>query len=129
MLPEPEEDMIREPAGIHWLLRHVLLLLALFTWLCLPSVASQSASGSWPMLNLDPGARRYSPLTQITPANVHHLKVAWIYHMKPAPAAGSAPDYAWRPSEDQPLVVGNTMFVVTPYSRVVALDPATGKEK
>ena len=27
---------------------------------------------------------RYSPLTQITPANVSQLKVAWVYHMKPA---------------------------------------------
>src|SRR6202008_1729512 len=51
------------------------------------------------------------------------------YHMRPAPPAGSAPNNAWRLSEDQPLVVGNTMFVVTPYSRVVALDPATGREK
>jgi quinoprotein glucose dehydrogenase len=71
--------MAREYAGIDSLLRHVLLLLALFTWVRLPSVASQSASGSWPMVNLDPGATRYSPLTQITPANVAHLKVAWIY--------------------------------------------------
>jgi quinoprotein glucose dehydrogenase len=81
------------------------------------------------MINLDPGATRYSPLAQITPANVRHLKVAWIYHMKPAPATGTAPDNGWRPSEDQPLVVGNTMFVVTPYGRVVALDPVTGREK
>ena len=31
-----------------------------------------------------PGGTRYSPLTQITPANVSQLKVAWVYHMKPA---------------------------------------------
>ena len=121
--------MTRQSTGIDSRLRHVLLLLALFAWVRLPSVASQSASGSWPMVNLDPGARRYSPLNQITPENVGHLKVAWIYHMKPAPGAGSVPDNAWRISEDQPLVVGNTMFVVTPYSRIVALDPATGTEK
>ena len=82
------------------------------------------------MVNLDSGAARYSPLTQITTENVSHLKVAWVYHMKPAPAPGaSAPATALRPSEDQPLVIGNTMFVVTPYNRVVALDPATGREK
>src|SRR5579864_1910798 len=121
--------MIRGPAGIDSLFRHVVLLLALFTWFRLPSIASQSDSGSWPMVNLDAGATRYSRLSQITAANVGHLKVAWIYHMKPAPAAGSAPDNAWRLSEDQPLMVGNTMFVVTPYSRVVALEPATGKER
>ena len=81
------------------------------------------------MVNRDPGATRYSPLAQVTTANVDHLKVAWIYHMKPASAAGAAPNAALRPSEDQPLVVGNTMFVVTPYSRVVALDSSTGREK
>jgi quinoprotein glucose dehydrogenase len=32
-------------------------------------------------------------------------------------------------SEDQPLVVGQTMYVATPYSRVVALDSATGREQ
>ena len=120
--------MTRRPAGIHCLLRYGLLLLALFTWMRVPSVGSQSASGSWPMVNLDSGATRYSRLAQITTANVKYLKVAWIYHMKPAPAAG-APEKALRPSEDQPLVVGNTMFVVTPYGRVVALDSATGREK
>jgi quinoprotein glucose dehydrogenase len=81
--------MKREPTGIETFVRHIVLLLALFAWLRLPSVASQSASGSWPMINVDPGGTRYSPLAQITPANVDHLKVAWIYHMKPAPAAGS----------------------------------------
>ncbi len=129
VLSEPEEDMTREPAAIDSCLRYVLVLLALFIWLRLPSVASQNASGSWPMVNLDSGAGRYSPLTQITSANVSRLKVAWIYHMKPAPAPGGPPGSGLRPSEDQPLVIGNTMFVVTPYSRVVALDPATGKEK
>ena len=71
----------------------------------------------------DPGGTRYSPLTQITPANVNQLKVAWVYHMRP-PGSTSL-----HPSEDQPLVVGPTMYVVTPYSRVVALDAATGHEQ
>jgi quinoprotein glucose dehydrogenase len=121
--------MAREPAIAVSLPGKVLLLLALVAWLRPHSVASQSAPGSWPMVNLDPGATRYSALAQITTANVDHLKVAWIYHMKPGPLGGSATDAALRMSEDQPLVVGNTMFVVTPYSRVVALDSATGREK
>jgi quinoprotein glucose dehydrogenase len=129
VLSQPEEDMTREPAGLNLLLRNLLLLVALFVALRLPSIASQGESGSWPMVNLDSGAMRYSPLREITTANVGRLRVAWVYHMKPAPAAGAAPENAWRPSEDQPLVVGGTMFVVTPYSRVVALNPASGKEK
>jgi quinoprotein glucose dehydrogenase len=78
---------------------------------------------NWPMPGRDHGGTRYSPLTQIMPANVNQLKVAWVYHMKPA---GST---SLHPSEDQPLVVGPTMYVVTPYSRVVALDAATGHEQ
>jgi quinoprotein glucose dehydrogenase len=80
-------------------------------------------AADWPMPGRDPGGTRFSPLTQITPANVSRLKVAWVYHMKPQASA------AFRPSEDQPLVVGRTMYVVTPYSRVVALDAATGREQ
>lgn len=126
--------MTGKPAVAASRLGKILLLLVLFTSLRLPLGASQHADGSWPGINFDPGATRYSPLAQITAANVGHLKVAWVYHMKPghmkpAPAMGSGPDGLLRPSEDQPLVVGNTMFVVTPYSRVVALDSSTGKEK
>jgi len=84
---------------------------------------AKDTGANWPMPGRDPGSTRYSPLTQITPANVNQLKVAWVYHMKPA---GSA---SLHPSEDQPLVVGPTMYVVTPYSRVVALDAATGHEQ
>jgi quinoprotein glucose dehydrogenase len=121
--------MTSGPSAIHSHAKHGLLLLVLLVFVRFPSGASQDAAGSWPMVNLDPGAMRYSPLAQITPANVNHLKVAWVYHMKPATAPGTVTYNAWRPSEDQPLVVGDTMFVVTPYSRVVALDPSTGREK
>ena len=84
----------------------------------------RTPAANWPMPGRDPGGTRYSPLTQITPANVSQLKVAWVYHMKPAGSGTSL-----HPSEDQPLVVGPTMYVVTPYSRVVALDAATGREQ
>jgi quinoprotein glucose dehydrogenase len=82
-------------------------------------------AANWPMPGRDPAGTRYSPLTQITPANVRQLKVAWVYHMKPAGSGSNG----LHPSEDQPLVVGPTMYVVTPYSRVVALDSATGREQ
>ena len=89
------------------------------------------------MVGHDPGGDRYSPLTQITPANVRDLRVAWVYHMKPsakadashAGADSSSTGTGLHQSEDQPLVIGQTMYVVTPYSRVVALDSATGQEK
>src|ERR1700747_3566007 len=76
----------------------------------------------WPNYGNDRGAQRYSPLTQITPANVTSLKVAWTYHMKPADATRVAT------TETTPLVVGNIMYLGSPYGHIVALDATTGKE-
>src|SRR4051812_8301629 len=45
-----------------------------------------ASSKEWPTYNHDPGGMRFSPLTQVTPANVNQLKVAWVYHLKPAGA-------------------------------------------
>jgi quinoprotein glucose dehydrogenase len=101
----------------------LLLLLPVLYALAAHESASLESAANWPMPGRDPGGTRYSPLKQITAANVNQLKVAWVYHMKPA---GSE---RLHPSEDQPLVVGPTMYVVTPYSRVVALDAATGREQ
>lgn len=106
--------------------------------------------GDWPNVHNDPGAMRHSPLTQITPANVGRLKVAWTYHMQ-TPEARAAAEAAQkaqglngtgaqlprgrqsptglRPSESIPLVIGDTMYFGTPYGRIVALDAATGREK
>src|SRR6266851_3297309 len=82
-----------------------------------------AASSEWPTYGHDPGGMRFSPLLQITPANVSHLKVAWTYHMKSA--SGSA---RFASSEVTPLVVNGTMYLATPYYRVVAVEPTTGKE-
>src|SRR5579872_3103511 len=88
--------------------------------------------GNWPMTGGDPAGMRYSTLNQITPSNVKKLRIAWIYHMKPHGNAGATPDSPgltfarYHLSEDQPLVVGPTMYVATPYSEIVALDSASG---
>ena len=108
------------------------------------------ASNEWPTYGHDSGGMRFSPLKQLTPANVSGLDVAWVYHMRPAPAAAEAagrgadipPVDAPPPpgrgrgrggtgfsaSQSTPLVVNGTMYLATPYFRVVALDATTGKE-
>src|SRR5581483_8630932 len=66
----------------------------------------------WPLPGRDAQGTRYSPLTEITPDNVKNLKVAWTF------STGFA-----RGFEGQPLVVNNTMYVVTPWPNwVFALD-------
>ena len=69
-------------------------------------------AGEWHMPAGDYASSRYSELAQITPANAKNLHVAWTF------STG-----VLRGHEGQPLVVDNTMYIVTPYPNVAyALD-------
>ena len=103
--------------------------------------SAAAASTEWPTYGHDSGGLRFSPVTQLTPANAARLQVAWVYHMRP-PAPSSPPAEApqgrgegrgrygsrFLVSQTTPLVINGVMFLTTPYGRVVALDPTTGKE-
>ena len=91
--------------------------------LAVPAFAASNAD--WTSNNRDSGAQRFATLTQITPANVAGLRQAWVYHMKPADSTSSRKLV----SEAIPIVVGNVMYLPTPYGKVVALDASTGQEK
>ena len=78
----------------------------------------------WSASNYDQSANRYSPLTQITPANVSTLQRAWSIHLKPAGYSGKL-----LVDEAIPIVIGNTMYVGSPYGAVIALDATSGAEK
>ncbi len=107
--------------------------------LALLAPAAALAQTDWPTYGHDPGGARYSPLAQINTENVTKLVRAWTYHMKPADADSAAAPArgrgrgrgrggAGRSWEATPIVVGGVMYMSTPYGRVVALDPETGKE-
>src|SRR6516165_2557995 len=78
----------------------------------------------WPATNYNQGANRYSPLTQITAKNVGTLQRVWSIHLKPADFTGPM-----REDEAIPIVIGNTMYLASPYGVVMALDATTGAEK
>jgi PQQ-dependent dehydrogenase (methanol/ethanol family) len=72
-------------------------------------------AGEWQAPAGDYSSSRYSDLDQITPENVKGLHAAWTF------STG-----VLRGHEGQPLVIGSTMYVVTPYPNVsYALDLAT----
>src|SRR5882672_6643413 len=78
------------------------------------AVAHAGPPGEWQMPAGDYASSRYSTLNSITPANAHNLHASWTF------STG-----VLRGHEGQPLVVGNTMYVVTPYPNVsYALDLA-----
>ena len=95
--------------------------------LVVPGLFAQSNKtppGDWPMFNRDLASTRYSPLTQITPANVAKLTQVWSYRLQPSNfrfgTAGGA-------AEVVPIVISGVMYIST-QTRVVALNPESGKE-
>jgi len=78
--------------------------------LCLPMLQGTPSpdDGQWTMPGKDYAATRYSRLTQITAANAPRLRALWSF------STGVLGGH-----EGQPLVVGHTMYVVTPYPNVL----------
>ncbi|UCC81929.1 MAG: pyrroloquinoline quinone-dependent dehydrogenase [Gemmatimonadota bacterium] len=81
----------------------------------------------WPAYGGDANGTRYSPLTQITVENVKHLEVAWV-HQTGDVSDGSR--YRRKSAfEATPILFEGLLYVSTPFSRVIALDPQTGAER
>ncbi|HLK22383.1 MAG TPA: pyrroloquinoline quinone-dependent dehydrogenase [Bryobacteraceae bacterium] len=90
--------------------------------------ATLSAQTDWPVYGHDAGGLRYSPLKQINPANVSKLQRAWTYHTGELPPPKTEDSPRAIAFEATPLMIGNTLYVSTQSNRVIALDPATGRE-
>ena len=102
-------------------------------------------TADWPSWGGDEGGQRHTAATQITPQNVRHLKVAWIYRIGEAPLApahpteqaearrmlakGLTPSSYYLPAlEATPVLGGGRLYLCSATNRVVALDPESGHE-
>jgi len=95
-----------------------------------PEIPSGGPTSEWEVYGASPGGARYSPLTQITPANVDRLEIAWTYHTGDVSEGGEGAPAANASSfQATPIVVEGTLYLPTAFSRVVALDPETGEER
>ena len=83
--------------------------------------ADQPAEGDWPAWGRSNAGTRYSPLQQITPANVATLQLARQFR------TGDMPNKRWG-AETTPLKVGDRLYLCTARNRLIALDAASGKE-
>ena len=107
-------------------MRFVFLLLSALTAACTSDskgrvavadarIGTPTADGSpaeWSMPAGDYANSRYSTLDEITSGNASRLRAAWTF------STG-----VLRGHEGQPLVIGNTMYIITPYPNVAyALD-------
>ncbi|HEY3827008.1 MAG TPA: PQQ-binding-like beta-propeller repeat protein [Bryobacteraceae bacterium] len=73
----------------------------------------------WLSYGLTPGETRYSPLNQINTGNVDRLGLAWSYDI--GSGGGN--------QEGTPLVYNGTIYSITNWSVVYAVDARTGKER
>ncbi|WP_458761382.1 glucose/quinate/shikimate family membrane-bound PQQ-dependent dehydrogenase [Afipia sp. TerB] len=99
----------------------------------LPTDAIASASfggdvpaGEWHQYGRTAFGQRYSPLDQITTANVSKLHVAWQYQTGDVKLPQDVAETTYQVT---PLKVGNTLYLCTPHNWAIALDAATGREK
>jgi alcohol dehydrogenase (cytochrome c) len=72
--------------------------------------------GDWLMIRRNYQAWSHSPLTQITPANVGRLRIAWVWAMNEGGA-----------SEPTPIVHNGIIYLINPGNIVQALDGRTGE--
>ena len=90
---------------------------AVFFSVVLAQGATPPPNTNWPSYLGDNHRSLYSPLAQITRANVAQLAVAWTYD------TGEKGEY-----QCNNLVVAGVLYTATPSRRVIALDAATGRE-
>lgn len=96
-------------------------LLAAIMLLAVPALAWEHWGG-------DRGGQRFSPLVQITPANVGELVRAWDFHTGDLEARPPAL-MARTKLEATPLFVEDSLIFCTAFNEVIALDPGTGVQK
>src|SRR4051812_7625072 len=83
------------------------------------------AQNEWRYVGGDAEGTRYSQLNQINRENVSKVGVAWTFHTGPHQLAKSG-----NPPSIQctPLVIDGVMYLTSADTKVIALNPATGRE-
>ena len=93
------------------------------------SISPPVADGDWAWYGRTADGTRYSPLSQINPANVGKLQVAWSFHTGDLPRTGENSHGREFNFEATPIKVGDSLYFCTPHRDIVALDPVTGKQR
>lgn len=97
--------------------RLALLLLAT------PALADQPA---WPTFNGDLAATKFADAASFTPESVETLERAWeVRTGDVSDGSGDLPATVWSAT---PIYANGTLYLGTPFYRILALDPATGEE-
>lgn len=92
-----------------------------------PATPPVPGTATWDSFHGQLNAQKYSPLTQITADNVGKLTKVWEFHTGDvSDGKGDTPATVWSAT---PIFANDTLYIGTPFDRLIALDPGTGKEK
>lgn len=82
---------------------------------------------TWDSFHGQLNAQKYSPLDQINSDNVGDLEKVWEIHTGDvSDGSGDLPPTVWSAT---PVFANDTLYIGTPFYRILALDPATGEQK
>lgn len=93
--------------------------------------SSPAVGVAWPSYGATPGGTHFSRASQIDPANVSELDIAWIHRSGDVREASGRGEVQVAQSSHQvtPIVVDERVYYCSPFGRVFALDARTGKEQ
>ncbi|EMA4503092.1 pyrroloquinoline quinone-dependent dehydrogenase [Enterobacter hormaechei] len=92
-----------------------------------PATPLVPGTPTWDSFHGQLNAQKYSRLTQITADNVGKLTKVWEFHTGDvSDGKGDTPATVWSAT---PIFANDTLYIGTPFDRLIALDPGTGKEK
>lgn len=92
-----------------------------------PATPLVPGTPTWDSFHGQLNAQKYSSLTQITADNVGKLTKVWEFHTGDvSDGKGDTPATVWSAT---PIFANDTLYIGTPFDRLIALDPGTGKEK
>ncbi|MFZ3584953.1 PQQ-binding-like beta-propeller repeat protein [Loktanella sp. DJP18] len=94
--------------------------------LLLASMPVQAQDADWTTFNGNLMAQKYSPVTSFTPETIGDLEQAWEIHTGDvSDGSGELPQTVWSAT---PIYANETLYLGTPFYRILALDPATGDQ-
>jgi len=89
------------------------------------NTGNEAGPGEWHQYGRTDYGQRWSPLDQITPANVAELETAWTYRTGDVKQAGDIGETTYQVT---PIKVGNSLYICTPHNIAISLDARTGRE-
>jgi quinoprotein glucose dehydrogenase len=91
------------------------------------TTAAETQDDTWSSYGGDAGGTRFAPFAQITRDNVTRLQQAWTYRTGELGQKFARADKL--SFETTPIFVRDTLYLSTPTNIVIALDPATGRQR